>query len=198
MSSDEDYPSWFRKKRSPFFKNWDFEDVDKIFHEMERMMEDQFKSFTSDVPKDYVRERKLPDGTTTREFGPFVYGYSIKIGSDGKPDIREFGNVKQSRDGPKVQEEREPLVDIIETDGEIHVVAELPGVDKKDIKLHATADVLTISVDIPQRKYYKEIKLPAKVDVKGAKTDYKNGVLEVKLQKTGNGSRLKGEPISID
>jgi len=198
MSSDEDLPSWFRKKRSPFFKNWDFEDVDKIFHEMERMMEDQFKSFTSDVPKDYVRERKLPDGTTTREFGPFVYGYSIKIGPDGKPDIREFGNVKQSRDGPKVQEEREPLVDIIETDGEVQVVAELPGVDKKDIKLHATPDVLTISVNIPQRKYYKEIKLPAKVNVKEAKTDYKNGVLEVKLQKTGNESKPKGEPISID
>jgi HSP20 family protein len=198
MSSDEDLPSWFRKKRSPFFKNWDFEDVDKIFHEMERMMEDQFKSFTSDVPKDYVRERKLPDGTTTREFGPFVYGYSIKIGPDGKPDIREFGNVKQSRDGPKVQEEREPLVDIIETDGEVQVVAELPGVDKKDIKLHATPDVLTISVNIPQRKYYKEIKLPAKVNVKEAKTDYKNGVLEVKLQKIGNGSKPKGEPISID
>ena len=39
------------------------------------------------------------------------------------------------------------MVDIVETDGEIHVVVELPGVEKTDIKLHGTEDSLTISVD---------------------------------------------------
>jgi HSP20 family protein len=198
MSSDEDYPEWVRRRRSPFFRSWDFEEIDKIFHDMEKMMEEEFKSFTSRVPKDYVRERKLPDGTTTREFGPFVYGYSIKVGPDGKPEIREFGNVKQSRHGPEVKEEREPLVDIIETDGEILVVAELPGVDKEDIELHGTETSLTISVDVPQRKYYKEIKLPARVNAKEAKTAYKNGVLEVRLPKTTDGVKPKGVPIGID
>jgi HSP20 family protein len=165
---------------------------------MERMIEEEFKTFTSRIPKDYVRERKLPDGTTVREWGPFVYGYSVKIGPDGKPEIREFGNVKPSRMGPLVKEEREPLVDVIETDGEVHVVAELPGVEKKDIKLHGTEDLLTISVDTPQRKYYKEVQMPAKVDVKKAKTEYKNGVLEVKLPKTKEEKKPKGEPIEID
>lgn len=169
-----------------------------MFHEMEKMMEDQFKTFTSKVPKDYIRERQLPDGTTSRELGPFVYGYSIKIGPDGKPEVREFGNVKQSRFGPQVKEEREPLVDIIETNGEIHIVVELPGVDKKDIKLHGTEDTLTISVDIPQRRYFKEIKLPAKIRVKDAKTSYKNGVLEVNFPKAGEEKQPKGEPLSID
>jgi len=97
-----------------------------------------------------------------------------------------------------VREEREPLVDVIETDGEIHVVAELPGVEKKDIKLHGTEDSLTISVDTPQRKYYKEVQLPAKVKVKEAKTEYKNGVLEVKLPKTKEKKKPKGEPLKID
>ena len=199
MSSDEDYPDWFRKRRYPFFRGgWDFEDIDKMFHEMEKMMQEEFKTFTSRVPKDYVRERRLPDGSTVRELGPFVYGYSVKIGPDGKPEIREFGNVKPSRSGPQVKEEREPLVDIIETDGEIHVVVELPGVEKKDIKLHGTEDTLSISVDIPQRKYSKEIKLPAKVKVKEAKTEYKNGVLEITLSKTKEEKKPKGEPINID
>jgi HSP20 family protein len=57
---------------------------------------------------------------------------------------------------------------------------------------------LTISVDIPQRKYFKEIKLPAKVNVRDAKTEYKNGVLEVKLLKAKDERKPRGEPISID
>jgi len=193
----EDYPDWFKRRRYPFFESWSLEDFDKMFREMEKMMEEEFKTFTSRVPKDYVRERKLPNGTNIRELGPFVYGYSVKIGPDGKPEIREFGNVKPSRFGPRIKEEREPLVDIIETDGEVKVVAELPGVEKNDIKLHGTEDTLTILVDIPQRKYYKEVKLPAKVNAKEAKTEYKNGVLEITLPKTKE-QRPKGEPINIE
>jgi len=197
LSADDDSPEWFRRRRSPFFRSWDFEEIDKMFHEMEKMMEQGFKDFTTKVPKDYVRELKLPDGTTKREFGPFVYGYSMKVGPDGKPEIREFGNVKPSLEGPKVKEEREPLVDIIESNGEIHIVVELPGVDKEDIKLRGTETTLTISVDVPQRKYYKEIKLPARVNVKEARTAYKNGVLEVKIPKIEDEKRSKGEPISV-
>jgi HSP20 family protein len=195
----EDYPDWFkRRRRYPFFRNWYFEDIDKMFQEMEKMMEEEFKTFTSKVPKDYVRVRKLPDGRTVRELGPFVYGYSVKIGPDGKPEIREFGNVKPSRFGPRVKEEREPLVDVIETDGEVHIVAELPGVEKNDVKLHGTENTLTISVETPQRKYFKEVTLPAKVNVKEAKTQYKNGVLEVTLPKTREEKKPEGEPINID
>lgn len=194
-----DYPDWLRRRRRyPFFRSWFFEDIDEMFREMERMMEEELKAFTSRVPKGYVRERKLPDGTSVREWGPFVYGYSVKIGSDGKPEVREFGNVKPSRLGPRIREEREPLVDIVETNGEVKVVAELPGVEKNDIKLHGTEDTLTISVDTPQRKYYKEVRLPAKVHVKETKSTYKNGVLEVTLPKTKEERGPKGEPINIE
>ena len=181
------------------FRNWGFEDIDKILEEMEKMMEEEFNDFASHVPKDYVKERRLSDGSVRKEFGPFVYGYSMKVGPDGKPEIREFGNVKPRRNGlPHVQEEREPLVDIVETDGEIQVVAELPGVEKKDIKLRGTEDTLTITVDNPQRKYHKEVTLPEKVKVKEARSQYKNGVLEVTLPKMKNGKPLKGEPINIE
>jgi HSP20 family protein len=198
MPSEDDYPKWFRKRRSPFFRGWGFDDVDRIFEDMEKMMEEEFKSFTSRVPKDYVRERKLPDGSTVREWGPFVYGYSVKIGPDGKPEVREFGNVKPSLTGPQVQQEREPLVDIIKTDGEIHIVVELPGVEKEDIKLRATEETLTINVDTPQRRYFKEVELPARVRVNEAKSQYKNGVLEVTFPKTKDEKHPKGEPINIE
>ena len=198
MPSEDNSPEWFRKKRSPFFRSWGFDNVDKMFEEIEKMMETEFESFTSRVPKDYVRERKLPDGSTAREWGPFVYGYSVKIGSDGKPEVREFGNVKPGLKGPQVKEEREPLVDIVETDGEVQVVAELPGVEKKDIKLTSTEEEMTISVDAPEHKYFKKIVFPAKVRMKEAKTQYKNGVLEVTLPKVDQHKQPEGESLKVD
>ena len=196
-SDDEDYPEWNKRRRFPLDKDPFFGDIDRMLREMEKMMAEEFKNFTAKVPKDYVKERKLPDGSTVKEFGPFVYGYSMKIGPDGKPEIREFGNIKKSLKGPQVKEEREPLVDVVETYGEIRVVVELPGVEKSDIKLHGTEDSLEISVDTPQYKYYKEVTLPAKIRVKEAKSSYKNGVLEVVFPKAEAPKEPKGEPIDI-
>jgi HSP20 family protein len=184
-------------KRSPYFGALPFPDIDEIFKDMEKMMEEEWKEFASNVPKEYVRERKLPGGRKVREWGPFVYGYSVTIGPDGKPVVREFGNVQPGRFGPQVKEEREPLVDVISTDGEVKVVVELPGVEKKDIKLHGTEDSLTITVDTTEHKYFKEVKLPAKVKPKEAKSNYKNGVLEVTLPKTEEKKKPKGEQIRI-
>jgi HSP20 family protein len=101
------------------------------------------------------------------------------MGPDGRPRIQEFGNIKpetcMGRPQINVREQREPLVDILETDGNIRIVAEVPGVEKQDIHLHGTETVLTISVNTLQRKYYKEVDLPAKVDPKQAKSKYKSG-----------------------
>lgn len=194
MSWDE----WWRRKRSPFFRF--FEEIDEWIREMERMMENMFKEFKEEaLPRDLFRERKLPDGRIIREFGPVVWGYSVTIGPDGKPVIREFGNVKPSFRGLKpfdIKTEREPLVDVFSDNGNIKVIAELPGVEKEDIKLYATSNTLTISVDTPQRKYYKELELPAEVDPKSAKSTYKNGVLEVTLSKVKE--KGKGEPIKVE
>jgi len=196
MSSDNnDYPEWFKKRRSS--SKDPFSNIDDMFREMEKMMDEELKNFTDKVPKEYVKERKLADGSTVKELGPFVYGYSMKIGPDGKPEIQEFGNIKKSLKGlPQVKEERQPLVDVVETNGEIRVVAELPGVEKTDIKLHGTEDSLEINVDTPHYKYGKEIELPAKVKVKEAKSTYKNGVLEVILPKVES-SNPKGETIDV-
>ena len=195
---DEDYPEWFKKRRKSPYRDPFFGDVDRMFREMEKMMEEEFKNFTKRVPKDYIKERKLPDGRTVKELGPFVYGYSMKIGPNGKPEIRQFGNIKKSLKGPQVRNEREPLVDIVETSNEVRVVAELPGVEKTEIKLYGTEDSLTVSVNTPRTKYYKEIALPTKVKVKESKSSYKNGVLEVVFPKAKAPTTPKGEPIDID
>ena len=171
------------------------------------MMERNFEQFRTRIPEEMKRERKLPDGSTVPEWGPFVYGYSMTIGPDGKSKIREFGNVKPSKEPEvcglnqpciDVKQEREPLVDIVDTDSEIKVIVELPGVAKEDIKLSGTEDTLTISVNTAERKYFKEIEIPSKINPKNAKSSYRNGVLDVTLPKIEEKKKTKGEQINIE
>jgi HSP20 family protein len=197
---EEDWWSrWFRRRR-PFF-GFDLGDIDEVFREMEEMMKREFGELSKEAPRDLVQERTLPDGSKVKRWGPFVYGYSVTVGPDGKPQVREFGNIKpgtrMGRPKVNIREQREPLVDVLETDGEVKVIAELPGVEKKDIKLHGTEKTLTISVDTPQRKYYKEVPTPAKIALKNAKSTYKNGVLEVTVPKKKE-KKPKGETIKIE
>ena len=196
MSSSWD--DWFEKfwgRRRSFF----FPDMERMIEEMEREMAEAFKETESQMPKEMVRERRLPDGSVRREYGPFVYGYSVKIGPDGRPIIREFGNIKPGlgagRPPLNLQDQREPLVDIIEDEETVKVVAELPGVEKKAIRLFATERTLTISVETPERKYHKELELPVEVDETSARSTYRNGILETVLKKRK--PKGEGSPIEI-
>jgi HSP20 family protein len=200
-NEDDWMPIWFRRKRYPFSHRSLFDDLEEQFNEMHEYIQREFQELAKRVPKDLMHTRMLPDGTKVEEWGPFVYGYTMKIGPDGKPEIREFGNIRRQpkfgRAAVDVRKEREPLVDTALTDSEVRVVVELPGVEKGDIKLHGTEDTLTISVDKAERSYYKEVELPRKVEVRKAKSTYKNGVLEVILPIKSE-EAPKGESIRVD
>jgi len=203
MSSDDEFfPDWFRSRRgrgSPF--SW----MDRWFSDIDGMFEQMFQDMVKGMPKEGMTERKLPDGSTIRQYGPFVYGYSMSMGPDGKPIVQEFGNVKPSKkpgafgfQQPALEptEAREPLVDVIKEPQQVRVVAELPGVDKTAIKTHIGDETLTISVDSQNQRYYKEVRLPAGVDHDSSKASYNNGVLEITLRKIQ--TRPKGKEIHID
>lgn len=114
-----------------------------------------------------------------------VYGFNIRTMAGGKPIIETFGNIKKTAKGPVVEEEREPVVDIFDEKDYVLVVAELPGVSEDDINFEVKGDILRISAMTGDRKYSKEILLPSKVGKDKIKSSYKNGVLEIKLIKTG-------------
>ncbi|MEW6069067.1 MAG: archaeal heat shock protein Hsp20 [Candidatus Thermoplasmatota archaeon] len=115
-----------------------------------------------------------------------MYGFSVRIGRGGKPVIGKFGTIapeaRPKELKPVPEEVREPLVDVFEEKEEVVVIAELPGVEEKDIKTELSESKLKISAESKDRKYFKEVELPEKVIAEVAKT-YKNGVLEVKLKK---------------
>ena len=193
-NDDDEWP--VRKRKGYPFGPWAFPDIDEMMREMEKAFSEQFKELERELPKNLVRETTSPDGSTRKEIGPIVYGYSVTIGSDGKPVVREFGNVRKSTGTPwkEIQDKREPLIDVVSSDKEVRVIAEMPGVDKGDINVTVNEKSLIISVDRKDRKYYKELELPGVVDPKGAKSTYNNGILEVTIplkSRGASGVRLK-------
>ncbi|MBI4285890.1 MAG: Hsp20/alpha crystallin family protein [Chloroflexi bacterium] len=120
--------------------------------------------------------RGLPRG------GKGVYGLSIRT-LGGKPVIESFGNIRETARGPVVEEVREPIVDVFDEKDHILVIAELPGVTEEEIKIDVAGDILNLSAADTDRKYAKEILLPGKVKAQSLKTAYKNGILEIRLEK---------------
>ena len=111
-----------------------------------------------------------------------VYGLSIRTLA-GKPVIESFGNIRETAKGPVVEEVREPIVDVFDEEDHILVIAELPGVFEDKIKIEAAGDILNLTASDTDRKYAKEILLPSKVKRQSLKTVYKNGILEIRLEK---------------
>jgi len=112
-----------------------------------------------------------------------VFGVSIKTAVGGKPVVESFGNVKKTPEGPKVEEEREPITDVFDEDEEVRIYAEMPGVNQEDIKLDLKEDILDISAQTGDRKYHKEVLLPAKVQADTMTSSYNNGILDIKVKK---------------
>ncbi len=170
----------------PFFRGFPsslFSNFTREFERMQQEMEDLMKGALAQQ----ARGQKPGE--------PFVYGFSMKVGPDGKPNLQHFGNVGPARAGGPA-DGREPLTDVIEGGQDISVTCELPGISKEDVNLHVSDDRITIRVDTP-RKYYKVIPLPTPVVPKSAKATFKNGVLDLTIARRQE-RRDPGERVSID
>jgi HSP20 family protein len=109
---------------------------------------------------------------------------------------RFFGETPFARIGAR---EWSPSVDISETDDDVTVEAELPGLEAKDIEINVSGDVLTIKGEKKEEHEKKEgtyhyrerysgsfqrsFQLPAEVQSDRAEANFKNGILTVNLPK---------------
>ena len=84
-------------------------------------------------------------------------------------------------------------VDVHETDDEIRVIADLPGVEKKNIDLECDGKTLTISAQSSHREYDERISLPCRVNEHTASATYNNGVLEVRFEPAEHSSGISLE-----
>jgi len=93
-----------------------------------------------------------------------------------------------------------PRTDVSETDEEVEIAVELPGLDEKDIEVNLTDDVLTIRGEkkeereekkrgyyMSERSYgafHRMIPLPPGVDTDKADANFRHGVLTIRLPRT--------------
>lgn len=135
------------------------------------------------APVEIKREGRI--GSIPKKDFRAVYGFSVRVGGQGRPIVEQFGNVREEAGkGPVVDEVREPMVDTFDEGDFFLVVAEMPGVNEPDIKYEIAGDILTLSARTGERQYYKEVLLACPVDDHAQSLSYKNGVLEIKLWKT--------------
>lgn len=112
-----------------------------------------------------------------------VYGFSVKVGlGDKELKVEPFGNVRRDEETGEtvVQEIREPVVDVFEEKDHTLVVAEMPGISAKDVRLEVKDDLLTIQAEKKDKKYRKEILLPRSYPQEKMKVTCNNGILEIK------------------
>ncbi len=176
------------KKRRGFFNLFGGGENDESIGSFEEMFERMREEMGGEMQRMGSLRLQIDDAQLKRMSqnpNVKVYGYSMRVGPDGKPQFREFGNTKL-QDGKEPQQEkaqepgeREPLVDLFTSKGKTTVVAELPGVAEKDIKTSLSGKTLEINVEKGERKYYRKLELPKKFTKKNMKQKYNNGVLEL-------------------
>jgi HSP20 family protein len=102
-----------------------------------------------------------------------------------------------------------PSANLSETEKEVHVEAEIPGMDPKDISVSLDDGVLSIRgerkheheekeenyhrIERSYGSFSRSFRLPAEVDADKVEADYKNGVLKIRMPKTKESSVKKIE-----
>ncbi|MBM3449394.1 MAG: Hsp20/alpha crystallin family protein [Armatimonadetes bacterium] len=104
----------------------------------------------------------------------------------------------------------QPALEIFETEGEIVVRAELPGIDPKDVDITLTQEGVSIRAEVKpdaengKRNYLRRelrygtfmhaIGLPTDVDRDAARASFRHGILEVTLPKS---ERAKPRQVKV-
>ncbi len=167
-------------------RNYDDDWDDDFFEDFFEGFNFDFKKFNERMMKIFENMKKNM-GEMQNE--PYVYGFSFKVGPDGKPHFQEFGNIperERGRLGPSVDLEqgvREPMTDISEDKEKIYVTVELPGISKENIDLKVTEDKVIVSVKEGNRSYFKTMNLESPIIVDATVAKFTNGILDLVLQK---------------
>jgi HSP20 family protein len=122
--------------------------------------------------------------------------------------FEDFFSRRPRNAGPLVWQ---PAVEISETDNDIVVKAELPGIDPKNVEVNVTGDGLTIKGEAKteqeekKRNYYRRelrygafqrtVALPIEVKGEEAKATFRHGILEVKVPKA---ERVRPKTVKVE
>ncbi|MDR7545519.1 MAG: Hsp20/alpha crystallin family protein [Armatimonadota bacterium] len=122
--------------------------------------------------------------------------------------FEDFFTRRPRQAGPLVWQ---PAVEVFETDNEVVVKAELPGIDPKNVEVNVTGEGLTIKGEAKtdheekRRNYYRRelrygafqrtIALPTEVKGEDARATFRHGILEVKVPKA---ERVRPRTVKVE
>jgi len=189
-------------------------DDDMFFTQMRKMFRD-VPFFNDDVWNLY-ESGEVPNGQ------PIVWGYQYTVGPDGVPHYSTYSNVAKLQkqlnatfghqlsapssdqvlpDRPIPTDKdgyRTPQTDVVEDEGNLRVIVELPGVDKKNIEVSAKETFLTVTTNHDTYKYKVELPLKVTTIPKKIKASFKNGILELKLPIVKTDKQDKGDQVTVE
>lgn len=199
-----------RNRRNPFIDDFFGLDIHRFMNEMDEYF------------------RSIQNEFSGKPGEPMYYGYSVNIGPDGIPHVKEFGNVRpdskqwvdpkltcgpdssacdsnsfaDTRVMPAVnsQGKEEPYTCCShdEKKNNLKIHADIPGISKEDIDLELKGNVLILSAKNEYRDYYKEIPLEYDVTPGSIKAEYNNGVLEITLKCKNTKQKKSGKKIKVN
>jgi len=164
-------------------------------------LNDEFENIFRKMSRPFMNMDEIfeefKDSGNLQTYGPYYYGYTMTIGPDGKPVIKEYGNVKPAL--LPTSDIREPFVDVLVDDKEkvLKLVAEMPGVEKQDIKIVVEGRTVNLDAEHGEKKYSAKVPIRQKVDENSVKATYANGILEVRF-KLKEDEKPKGRTVEVE
>ena len=110
---------------------------------------------------------------------PFKITLNCALDSEGCVQIGEFGFAGENL---KNEGKPEPLVEIIEFEKEVMAVVDATNLPDKDVDFKISENALAIFARRSTRQL-KMVDFPCKVKEESMRTNYNNGVLEIRLSK---------------
>ncbi len=149
---------------------------------------DIFSTFDEEFEEMRERMNQMMGSMLTGQFSfseePKVYGVSMRMEQEGGPLIREHGNARRAEPVEDVQTQSDDLLtDVIEEKDKVRVIIGLPGVHREDVTVSAVDSRLDIAVDTEHKKFSRRIDLPCPIQSDSATALYKNGVLEITMDR---------------
>ena len=155
---------------------------DGLFTGIEKLVDLATKLKEGEVKTEKQEEEQGIDLSHIKN-GRGIFGFSIKTLAGGKPIVETFGNIKKTSKGAAIKKERKPIIDVFDEKDEIKIYVEIPGVDKDDIKINVRGTSLDISAQHGDRIYQEEVLLPSGTNLEPPRSNYKNGILEIRIKK---------------
>ena len=164
---------------------------DETFDREFRRMSDRFFNWDDVFENNWF-------GNRNQTVGPYYYGYTMTVGPDGKPIVKEYGNVRPSSLPTSSSNVKEPYVDEVldKENNTLKLVAEMPGVEKSDIDVSVEEKSVTIKTKNESRKYEAHVPIKYKINENSAKARYTNGILELTFKLVDE--KPKGRVVSVE